>query len=384
MTAFEDTLQAAVHSGQVPGAVALAADGDDVRVVAVGRHDIEGTAPMARDTIFRAASITKPIIAVLTMMLVEDGRLALDAEVRTWLPELAEPVVLRSVAGPLDDVVPAERPITVEDLLTFRGGHGFPADFSAPVVEVLMNRLHQGPPQPQRVPPPDDWLAELATVPLLHQPGRGWTYNTGSDILGVLLARAVDRPLPDLLAERVLDPLGMVDTGFFVPAGSAARLPSYYAADPGTGAFTLLDGPTGQWTSPPDFPSGAGGLVSTVDDWFRFARLLLDDGVAGGRRLLRPESVELMTTDHIGDRDRGPGGDVFLDGQGWGFGGGVDVHVTEPWQRPGRYGWVGGTGTSAYLHRPSRSVRIYLSQVQLGGPTSIDAMKAFWSATAPA
>ncbi len=204
-----------------------------------------------------------------------------------------------------------------------------------------MNRAHQGPPNPQRVPPPDEWLAELATVPLLHQPGRGWTYNTGSDILGVLLARAADQPLPDLLAERVCEPLGMVDTGFFVPPASARAAPELLRGRRRHRRLTLLDGPDGQWASPPAFPSGAGGLVSTADDWFRFARLLLDDGVAGGRRLLRPESIEQMTTDHIGDQDRGPGGDVFLDGQGWGFGGGVDTHVTEPWQRPAATaGWA--------------------------------------------
>jgi CubicO group peptidase (beta-lactamase class C family) len=382
MTTLSDALQAQVDAGRMPGAVALAADGDDVEVVAVGHHDVERTAPMTPDTVFRIASITKPIVAALTMMLVEDGRLALDAEVRTWLPELAAPMVLRHWSGPLEDVVPAQRAITVEDLLTFRAGHGFPAEFTAPVVEALMTRLHQGPPNPQRCPPPDAWMAELAGVPLLHQPGRGWTYNTGSDVLGVLLARATDRPLPDLLAERVLDPLGMSDTGFSRPVGAGRPLPSLYDTDPDTGTLRLVDGPDGQWTSPPPFPSGAGGLVSTADDWFRFARLLLDDGAVGGRRLLTPESIELMTTDHVGDRDREPGGDLFLDGQGWGYGGGVDTGGDEPWRRPGRYGWVGGTGTSAHLHRPTRSVWIFLSQVMLGGPTSIDAMTAFWRATA--
>ncbi|HVH23780.1 MAG TPA: serine hydrolase [Pseudonocardia sp.] len=382
MSKLAHEMQTQVDTGQVPGLVALAADGPDVEVVAVGRHDVESTAPMTRDTVFRVASITKPIVAAATMMLVDDGRLALDAEVRDWLPELAAPTVLRHWSGPLDDVVPVQRAILVEDLLTSRGGHGFPSDFGAPVVEVLLNRLHQGPPNPQRRQPADRWLAELATVPLLHQPGRGWTYNTGSDLLGVLLARVADRNLGDLLAERIFEPIGMSDTGFWVPGGSAGRLPSLYDTDAETGGLSLVDGPDGQWTSPPPFESGAGGLVSTVDDWYRFARLLLDDGVVGSRRLLTAESIDRMTTDHIGDRDRAPGGDVFLDGQGWGYGGGVDTHVTEPWQRPGRYGWVGGTGTSAYLHRPTRSVRIFLSQVLLGGPNSIDVMRAFWRVTA--
>ena len=379
---LEQAMRTQVEAGAVPGAVVLAADGDEVQVVAVGHHDVEGTVRMDGETIFRVASITKPIIAALAMMLVEDGRLALDAEVREWLPELAAPMVLRDPSGPLDDVEPAERAITVEHLLTFRGGHGFTSDFSAPVVDVLLNRLHQGPPNPQERQPPDKWLAELSTIPLLHQPGRGWTYNTGSDVLGVLLARAADQELGDLLAERVFTPLGMVDTGFAVPSTSVHRLASYYAINPESRVVVLLDGPDGQWAIPPPFPSGAGGLVSTVGDWHRFARLLLDDGAVGDRRLLSRQSVDLMTTDHVGDRYRAPGGDVFLDGQGWGYGGGVDVHVTEPWHRLGRYGWVGGTGTSAYVHRPTRSVRIFLSQVQLGGPTSIDVMKAFWRATA--
>jgi CubicO group peptidase (beta-lactamase class C family) len=380
MSKLAHEMQAQVDTGKVPGLVALAADGDDIEVVAVGRHDVEGTAPMTRDTVFRIASITKPIVAAVTMMLVEDGRLALDAQVQDWLPELAAPTVLRHWSGPLDDVVPVRRPILVEDLLTFRGGLGFPSDFAAPVVEVLLNRLGQGPPNPQHQLPPDRWMAELAGVPLLHQPGQGWTYNTGSDLLGVLLARATDRTLGDLLAERIFEPLGMSDTGFWVPAASVGRLPGLYAADAETGELSLVDGPDGQWTTPPPFESGAGGLVSTVDDWHRFARRLLDDGLVGDRRLLTVESIDRMTSDHIGDRDREPGGDVFLDGQGWGYGGGVDTHVTEPWQRPGRYGWVGGTGTSAYLHRPTRSVRIFLSQVLLGGPTSIDVMRAFWRA----
>lgn len=381
MTGLETALRAPVTVGTLPGLVALAADGDDVEVVALGHHDVERTAPMRRDTIFRLASTTKPILAALTMVLVEDGLLALDTEARRWLPELAEPMVLRDPAGPLDDVEPARRPITVEDLLTFRAGHGLPADFDAPVVEVLLDELHQGPPNPQRRPPADEWLARLGGVPLLHQPGRGWTYNTGSDVLGVLLARATGRSLGELMAERLFDPLGMSDTGFWVPAGSRARFPSLYdvGAD---GALVAVDRPDGQWSAPPPFESGAGGLVSTVDDWLRFARLLLDDGEVAGRRLLRRESVDLMTTDHIGQRDRGPGGGVFLDGQGWGFGGGVDTRLAAPWHRPGRYGWVGGTGTSAYLHRPTRSVRIFLGQRLLGGPTAMDAMTRFWRATA--
>ena len=186
-----------------------------------------------RDSIFRIASITKPITAAAVMMLVEDGRVALDDPVERWLPELASPDVVRTPAGPVDDVVPAARPITVADLLTFRAGYGFPSDFSLPAVGLLFSELRQGPPQPQLVAAPDEWMATLSRIPLLHQPGEAWLYNTCSDILGVLVARASGQPLPEFLAERLFEPLGMADTGFAVPAGKLDRFTSYYRADAG-------------------------------------------------------------------------------------------------------------------------------------------------------
>ena len=167
------------------------------------------------------------------MMLVEDGRIALDDPVEPWLPELASPIVVRTPAGPVDDVVPAVRPITVADLLTFRAGYGFPSDFSLPAVGLLFSELRQGPPQPQLVAAPDEWMAALSRIPLLYQPGEAWLYNTCSDILGVLIARVSGRPLPEFLAERLFEPLGMVDTGFEVPAGKLDRFTSYYRADAG-------------------------------------------------------------------------------------------------------------------------------------------------------
>lgn len=223
MTSLQETVDAEVTAGAVPGAVALVTEGDDVTVATAGARTVGGE-PMARDSLFRLASITKPIVAAATMVLVDRGRVGLDDLVERWLPELADPVVLRSLDGPVDDVVPAVRPITVRHLLTFQAGHGFPADFSVPVVARLTEDLLQGPPQPQAVPPPDEWMARLARIPLLHQPGEGWTYNTGSDVLGVLLARAEGGPLVDVLADTILGPLAMADTGFTVPAGGDGRM----------------------------------------------------------------------------------------------------------------------------------------------------------------
>jgi CubicO group peptidase (beta-lactamase class C family) len=382
MSNLHDILQTYVGNGSVPGAVGLMARGDRVEVAAAGSPDVGGTSPMARDSIFRVASITKPITAAAVMMLVEDGRIALEDPVRQWLPELASPAVVRTPASPVDDVVPAVRPITVADLLTFRAGYGFPSDFSLPAVGLLFSELKQGPPQPQLVAAPDEWMAALSRIPLLHQPGEAWLYNTCSDIAGVLIARVSGRPLPEFLAERLFGPLGMVDTGFDVPAGKLARFTSYYRTDP-AGGLELVDAPGGQWSSLPAFPSAAGGLVSTVDDWHSFARMLLAGGRAGGRQLLSPASVRQMTTDQL-TRPQRDASRLFLEGQGWGFGGSVDVEAIDPWNVPGRYGWVGGTGTAAHITASTGAITILLSQLELAGPAPPALMRDFWQHAANA
>jgi CubicO group peptidase (beta-lactamase class C family) len=382
MSKLRNILETNVGNGSAPGAVGLVARDGRVEVQVAGAAAGPGSAPMTRDSIFRIASITKPITAAAVMMLVEDGRIALDDPVRRWLPELASPVVVRTPASPVDDVVPAARPITVTDLLTFRAGYGFPSDFSLPAVGLLFSELKQGPPQPQLVPAPDEWMAALSRIPLLHQPGEAWLYNTCSDIQGVLIARVSGRPLPEFLAERLLGPLGMADTGFEVPAGKLGRFTSYYRAGQADG-LELVDAPSGQWSSPPAFPSGAGGLVSTVGDWHRFARMLLAGGTGGGRRLLSPESVRQMTTDHLTASQRETSR-LFLEGQGWGFGGSVDVEVIDPWNVPGRYGWVGGTGTAAHITPSTGAVTILLSQLELAGPTPPALMRDFWRYAATA
>ncbi|MGN6172733.1 MAG: serine hydrolase domain-containing protein [Streptosporangiaceae bacterium] len=376
MSNLHDILQTYVGNGSVPGAVGLIARGDRVEVAAAGSADVDGTTPMARNSIFRIASITKPITAAAVMMLVEDGRIALEDPVRQWLPELASPAVVRTPASPVDDVVPAVRPITVADLLTFRAGYGFPSDFSLPAVGLLFSELKQGPPQPQLVAAPDEWMAALSRIPLLHQPGEAWLYNTCSDIAGVLIARVSGRPLPEFLAERLFVPLGMVDTGFDVPAGKLDRFTSYYRTDP-AGGLELVDAPGGQWSSLPAFPSAAGGLVSTADDWHSFAGMLLAGGRAGGRQLLSPASVRQMTTDQLTQPQR-DASRLFLEGQGWGFGGSVDVEAIDPWNVPGRYGWVGGTGTAAHITASTRTVSILLSQLEMAGPTAPALMRDFW------
>ena len=345
MTSLRDLLGTAVANGTVPGAAALVAQGDDVELAFAG--EIGPTA------IVRIASVSKPITAAAVMLLVDEGIVARDDPIGRWLPELAAPTVVRTPESPLEDVVPAARAIRVEDLLTSRAGWGFPSDFSLPAVAELFLRLPVFGPRAT----PDEWVATLAEVPMVRQPGEAWLYNTCSDVQGVLVARASGRPLPEFLAERIFEPLGMVDTGFHVPAEELDRLPPYH-----TSVAPIDDS---LWFGPPLFPSGAGGLVSTVADLHRFGRMLL----GGGDGLLSPESVRLMTTDHL-TRAQRDASTVFLEGAGWGFGGSVETD--------GRYGWVGGTGTTAHVAPSTGTVGVLLTQVQMTGPTPTPLMREFW------
>ena len=381
MASLHDVLETYVGDGSVPGAVGLVARGNRAEVAVVGSVAVGGVS-MARDSIFRLASITKPITAAAVMMLVDDGRIALDSPVGLWLPELAEPKVVRTPASAVDDVVPAVRAITVVDLLSSRAGYGFASDFTLPAVQRLFSVQKDGR-EPQSFPAPDVWMAELARVPLLYQPGEAWLYDTCSTLQGVLITRVSGQSLPDFLAERVFEPLGMAGAGFEVPDAKRDRFTSYYRTSP-AGRLELADGPDGQWSTRPAFPLGNGGLVGTADDWHAFGRMLLAEGTAAdGHQLLTADSVQLMTSDHTtqGQREIGK---LFLEGQGWGFGGSVDIAAIDPWNLPGRYGWVGGTGTSVHIIPSTGTVALLLTQVAADSPIPPGWMRDFWRYAAEA
>jgi CubicO group peptidase (beta-lactamase class C family) len=381
MKSLDAVLRPHVDSGAFPGVVAAVARSGGTETAAVGRMGAEpGAAPMAEDALFRIASVTKPVTAAALLMLVDEGRAALGDPIGRWLPELAGPRVVRTPSSPVDDVVPAERPVTVEDLLTFRAGWGFGADFSLPALAPLFEVLHQGPPAPEKVPPPAKWAAALGAIPMLHQPGTAWLYNTCSDIQGLLISRITGTPFPDFLAERLFGPLGMTGTGFAAPAAETGRLPRSYRpvpADPGPG-LEPTDRPEDPRTRTPAFPSGASGLVSTAADLLAFGRMLLADGTApGGGRLLAPGTVRRMTTDRLTPSQRAESR-IFLDGQGWGYGGSVDVDRAEPWNTPGRYGWIGGSGTAWHIVPGRGLVTVLLTQVELTDPSPTPLMRDFW------
>jgi len=293
-------LEVEVERGRVSGLAALVARGEDVRIEVHGTLAFGGGEPMRRDTPFRIASVTKPIAAAAAMTLVEEGLVNLDEPVACWLPELAEPKVLRSLDSPVDDVVPANRPITVRDLLTFRLGHGAimapPGRYPIQAAQGAAG-VASGPEQPTLSP--DAYMRALGGLPLLHQPGERWLYDTGSDVLGVLMARATGRSLGELMAERVLQPLGMKDTGFHAP--EPGRLPTLYGSDGG-----VFDLPEGVFARPPSFPSASGGLVSTLDDLFAFSRMMLAGGRSGRERLLSRAAVALMTRETTSPQSRRP------------------------------------------------------------------------------
>ena len=269
MADLTDILGEHVRNGSLPGAVGLVTRGGRTEVAAVGSASVGGAA-MARDSIFRIASITKPITAASLMMLVDDGCIALGDPVGEWLPELDKPSVVRTPASEVDDLVPATRPITVLDLLTSRAGYGFASDFTLPAVQRLFTVQKDGR-EVQSFPAPDVWMAELSRIPLLCQPGEAWLYDTCSTVQGVLIARVSGQSLPDFMAERMFGPLGMADSAFEVPAAKRDRFTSYYRTGP-DGSLELRDAPDGQWSTLPAFPLGNGGLAATAATGWRSAR----------------------------------------------------------------------------------------------------------------
>ncbi|GAA2142346.1 serine hydrolase [Kitasatospora kazusensis] len=378
---LHDTMAAHVEHGALPGLVALVGRGTDVHVEALGTMAVGGAEPMRRDTLFRIASMTKPVTAAAAMILVEECRLWLDDPVDPLLPELSGLRVLTRLDAPLDETVPAERPITVRDLLTFRMGTG--AVLAPPGRYPIQRALAEAGLAPGAEPPtvgPDEWLRRLGALPLIHQPGTAWMYHTGSDVLGILVERVTGGSLGEFLRERIFEPLGMRDTAFHVPQDRRHRLATSYRADPATGELVPHDDPAdSRWGGPPALESGGGGLVSTVDDYLAFCRMMLAKGRHGGGRVLSRPSVELMTSDHLTPEQRSGARVFFGDTRSWGFGVGVTVRRDNLWAVPGRFGWDGGLGTSGYSDPAEDLVGILMTQRLLSSPEPPAHVSDFWT-----
>ena len=380
---MHDIMAGHVERGSPPGIVTLIWRRGEMHVDVIGSMAAGSAAPMTPETIFRIASLTKPIIAAAAMILVEECRLRLDDPVGPWLPELADRKVLRRLEGPLNDTVPATRAVTLRDLLTFRLGHGavmvFPEKY--PIQRAMAEAgVTPGPVLPSCSS--NELMRRYGSLPLLHQPGERWLYNSGSDILGVLIARVSGGTLEQFLRERIFAPLGMRDTGFSVPEADLDRLATCYRTDPATHALAIFDGVRdGRFAKPPLFQSGAGGLVSTAGDYLAFGRMMLAKGRYGSERILSRASIELMTTDHITSEQKAaspffPG---FWESRGWGFGLSVITQRRDLAGNPGRFGWDGGYGTSAYMDPHEDLAAILMTQLLWDSPAGPAVYRDFWT-----
>ena len=369
-----------VEQGTLPGLVTLVSYHGNVYCDVFGTRTFGGE-PMTRDSIFRITSMSKPITAVAAMILVEECVLRLDEPIDRFLPELANRDVLRSVDAQLDDTEPARRPITLRDLLTFRSGLGMVlTSDNYPILQAIDELdVMVGPPIPRTPHTLDEWLRRMGTLPLMYQPGERWQYNIGSDLLAALVARASEQPFDVFLRERIFEPLNMHDTGFYVPADKLGRFVGCYAVDDDTRVATTIDGiDDSQWSTPPLFPTGRDGLVSTIDDYFAFGQMLLNYGTYGNERILSRSSVELMTTNHL-TYEQQQDGSLFLDGRGWGFGMAVVTQHLSVGSPVGMYGWDGGFGTS-WANDPSHGVvGILMSQAVWQSPSPPTVLNDFWT-----
>ena len=363
LAALPSELQSFVDSGDLSGVVTLIwRRGQIVRVDAHGWRNMEARLPMQRDTLFRIASMTKPVTSVAALMLIEEGRLALDAPIKRWLPEFADVRVLRDPTGPIDATDAPRRDITVDDLFTHRAGLAYAFTSIGPIAKAYESALPSG-------LAPDPWLAALGALPLGFQPGERFHYSHATDVLGFLVARIAGMTFRDYLRERIFEPLEMRDTDFFTPRAKRDRAAVVYRPDPQTDQLTPLPFP--EHDAPPTFCSGGGGLISTADDYLKFARILLGRGSVDGVRLLREDTVALMTRNRLSDAQRAIPfmGIPFWAGQGFGLG--VSV-ITDPEKQAwmglgsaGAFSWPGAFGTWWQADPALELVLLYLVQHSL-------------------
>ena len=347
-------------AGLLAGAVTVVWQrGEVLQVNEIGCRDVDAGLPMQRDTLFRIASMTKPVTVAAVMSLVDEGKVTLKDPVARWAPELANLRVLDDPRGPLDRTHPARRAILIEDLLTHTSGLAYGFSVSGPIAKAYMRLpFNRG---------PDAWLAELAKQPLVHQPGDRVTYSHSIDLLGVIASRIEGKPFYQVLDERVLGPTGMTDTGFFVSTEARRRAATMYRLDGDNRLHHGVMGPP--HITPPSFCNAGGGLWSTADDYLRFVRMLLGDGTLDGVRVLSPESVRLMRTDRLTDEQKRHN---FLGAPYWvgrGFGLNLSV-VTDPVKSaplfgpggPGTFSWPGAYGTWWQADPRADLILLYLIQ----------------------
>jgi CubicO group peptidase (beta-lactamase class C family) len=369
-----------IDAGRFPGTQLMVfRRGNIVHSAVQGFADLERKVPVREDTIFRIYSMTKPITSVAFMMLVEEGRVALDEPVHKYIPEWKDLGVFQAGIAPAFLTRPPARPMQIIDLLRHTSGltYGFQqrsnvdAAYRANKIgEVELNGTL------------DSMVADLAKIPLDFSPGEAWNYSVSADVTGYLIGNISGMPFEQFLKERIFDPLGMADTGFYVPADKAHRFAACYNADPGgmmsfhatekQGGLSLQDDPkTSSFLKPPSFISGGGGLCSTAADYLTFCRALINGGELGGVRLLGPKTLKLMTTNHLPDnRDlpaisRSMFAEATYNGIGFGLGFSVTMDPAKTLipGSPGEYAWGGAATTSFWIDPAEELITIFMTQV---------------------
>ena len=362
-----------VQAGELAGAVGLVWRRGATEAVTAGWRDLESQLPVERDTIFRIASMTKPITSVAALMLVEEGRIALDEPIARIAPEFTQMRVLRSPNGPLDETDAASRPITFDDLLTHRAGFTYASFHRGPISQAYRGALGD---EIDSERTPDEWIANLARLPLIGQPGSAMYYGCSTDLLGFLIGRIESVPLGVLLEQRIFGPLGMKDTGFFVPPDKRHRAAAAYGFDENGKLVKLMSRPGAFVERRPEnmaFESGSGGLCSTADDYLKFARLFLGDGKVDGVHFLRSEMLARMMTNQLSDVQRANsvllGQKPFAVGRGFGLGVSVvlETNSADFMRRgsPGTVSWPGAFGGWWEADPSAGSVSIFLAHTMV-------------------
>lgn len=358
-------LRNVVEQGDISGFVTLLWRGGEIADVnTTGFRDLATRAPMTRETLFRIASMTKPVTSVAGLMLLEEGKLRLDDPIAKWAPEFSGMRVLKDARGPLEETIPAGRSITIEDLFTHRSGFAYAFSSLGPIAKAYRESLDD---PLNTLAAPDAWLAALAKLPLLYQPGERFHYGVSTDVLGFVIGRIEGKPFREVLMERLIGPLRMRDTDFYIPKDKCAREATVYRQDDATGVLNPLAFIPHE--SPPQFCGGGAGLISTADDYLRFARMLLNRGELDGRRYLKPETVDLMCTNRLTAAQRAiPFLGVIPMWDGMGFGLGVSV-IDAPEKlgflgmgAKGAFGWPGAFGTWWQADPANDLIIIYLVQ----------------------
>lgn len=365
LAAIPPMLQGVVDAGDLSGFVTLIfRHGKIAQLNTVGWRDIAAKSPMTRDTLFRIASMTKPVTSVAALMLIEEGKLKLDDPIAKWLPEFATMRVLKKADGPLDDTYPAPRAITVEDLFTHRSGLAYAFSSIGPIAKAYQDALGD----PLNIgTAPDAWLAKLAELPLVYAPGERLHYSVSTDVLGFLVGRIEGKPFREVLIERLFRPLGMADTDFYVPPEKRGRAATVYRQDQESGALNPIA--FVQHDTPPAFCGGGGGLISTADDYLKFARMMMNGGELDGRRYLKRETVALMCTNRLTPAQRAiPFLGAIPMWEGMGFGLGVSIIDAPEKLGPlgmgaiGAFGWPGAFGTWWQADPANDLIILYLIQ----------------------